>query len=159
MTTRVLVLTALALSAQLAACGSRGPELPSSPPSTQELAGRWGLTVDAHRLTGKRYGMPANELYLDLQEGGAARWYEVPGPTWGEDAADVLARFEGEGRWSVGAAGARPVVEVVDSAGGLHVVGILGAQPPYHLALEEAQPGKDPKRLELTRAEAVPGGL
>ncbi len=147
-------LTPALLIALTLGCGSAGPTLPSSAPAAEEVVGTWGLTVEAHRHTGKRYGMPANELSLNLAADGTAAWSDIPEPVWKEGAEGVLGRAEGQGRWTTSVRDGRGVVEVVDGDGGTHLVGVLGDAAPWTLALEEVGiPVAEAKRLTLTRVE------
>lgn len=139
----------------LACDGAEAPEVPASPPDRAELVGTWVLTVESHRHTAKRYGLPANELSLTLAEDGGARWVDVPGPVWGGAAADVLARSAGTGSWTLDA-GPPPRVLVRVAGGATRTVVVLGSTAPWTLALEEPVAEGKPKRLELTRQGQAP---
>lgn len=139
----------------LACRGAEAPEAPAVPPEGAELVGTWVLTVEAHRHTAKRYGLPANELALELAPDGSARWLDVPGPVWGGASADVLARSAGTGTWRL-EAGPPPQVVVEEDGGGTRTVTVLGSAAPWTLALEEPVAEGKPKRLELTRQGAAP---
>ena len=107
--------------------------------------------MESHRLTGKRYGMPANLFALELGEGGSARWADLPAPLW-RAGADVLAREEGSGTWETAERAGRWQV-VVRDASGEHLVGIWDTPQGRTLALDEVGAAADvDRRLWLVRA-------
>lgn len=142
----------LFLGALVGACTTPpAPTAPTEAPLASELVGSWALTVESHRLTGKRYGMPANLFALELGGGGEARWADLPAPLW-RTGADVLDREEGAGSWEPAERQGRWQVVVRDETGE-HLVGIWDTPQGRTLALDEtgAAAGAD-RRLWLVRA-------